>query len=239
MKIAICDDELLHLQRTSQKIKSAFEKVDPFGDHMYKKYNSPIILLAEHEKIFFDVAFLDIDMPHINGMDVADLLAKLNPLIYIIYVTSHESFARSALRHRIFRFILKSENKEFEEAVSSLLKRYNKEHKKILLQDAGIDHEFDLSQVLYFSSGHNFANIHYLDGRIMRSNLKMADLEKQLLENWVYRVNKGTLVNFCHIYKIDFKKKNSLILTTGEQIPISRRRYDDVVKLFMKCITDK
>lgn len=237
MKIAICDDELLHLQHISKKIQAAFNKVDPNGKHLYKKYCDPLVLLTDHEKMFFDAAFLDIDMPHINGMDVADLLAKLNPSIFIIYVTSHETLARTALKHRIFRFVLKSENNEFHEAVNSLVKAYNKKHKKIVLQDISVAHEFDLSQVLYFASGHNFANIHYVDGRVVPSKFKMSDLESQLSQNWVYRVNRGTLVNFCYVYKFDRQNKNNLTLTTGEQISVSRRRFNEAFNLFMKYIT--
>ncbi len=237
MKIAICDDELLHLQHISKKIQAAFNKVDPNGKHLYKKYCDPLVLLTDHEKMFFDAAFLDIDMPHINGMDVADLLAKLNPSIFIIYVTSHETLARTALKHRIFRFVLKSENNEFHEAVNSLVKAYNKKHKKIVLQDISVAHEFDLSQVLYFASGHNFANIHYVDGRVVPSKFKMVDLENQLLQNWVYRVNRGTLVNLCYVYKFDKQNKNSLTLTTGEQIAVSRRRFNEAFNLFMEYIT--
>lgn len=52
MKIAICDDELLHLQHISKKIEAAFNKADPYGEHLYKKYRDPLVLLSDHEKMF-------------------------------------------------------------------------------------------------------------------------------------------------------------------------------------------
>ena len=54
-----------------------------------------------------DVAFLDIEMPHISGMKLAESLKALNPDVKIIFVTAYDQYAVKAFKIKAFGYLLK------------------------------------------------------------------------------------------------------------------------------------
>ena len=53
------------------------------------------------------IAFLDIELPGENGMDLGKALKKLNPRINIIYLTSHNEYIEEAVHDHCSGYILK------------------------------------------------------------------------------------------------------------------------------------
>ena len=74
MKILLVDDEKLQLLRLEESVK----KVCP-DDELFS-YLNPEKALEENKDTIFDIAFLDIEMPVINGIQLAKTL-KLSPII--------------------------------------------------------------------------------------------------------------------------------------------------------------
>ena len=72
IKVAFCDDETKILEDLSVKIKKEFEKINCEID-LYTTENS-IRLLEYLKSCPVDILFLDIDMPTISGMDIAEAL---------------------------------------------------------------------------------------------------------------------------------------------------------------------
>ena len=85
LKIAVCDDNESFLE-TLKKIISE-NAINYFKDVNVQGFNNGQGLLNQHKHIFFDVIFLDIDMPEFTGFDVAEILRKQRRDCYIIFVT--------------------------------------------------------------------------------------------------------------------------------------------------------
>ena len=81
MKILCLDDERLALQMLEMCVK----KVKPDAEVL--AYDDQDDLLEEAEKNGCDVAFLDIHMRGMNGVEVAKRLKQSNPRMNIIFVT--------------------------------------------------------------------------------------------------------------------------------------------------------
>lgn len=72
--------------------------------------------LSKIEKNFYDVAFIDIQMPRMNGLELLSKLKEISPQTLSIILSSHNDFeyAREAMRNHSFEYILKSEcNKDY------------------------------------------------------------------------------------------------------------------------------
>lgn len=54
-----------------------------------------------------DIAFLDIEMPHMNGMELARNLKELNPQVKLIFVTAYDQYAVKAFKIRASGYLLK------------------------------------------------------------------------------------------------------------------------------------
>lgn len=69
MKIAICDDNEDLLKNMHFILQNIFKQYTSYFEIF--SFSSGNLLLKSHKESNFDVIFLDIDMPEINGFDVA------------------------------------------------------------------------------------------------------------------------------------------------------------------------
>lgn len=102
MKILLVDDEELQLIRLEKSVKKAIGE-----DGVLFSYSNPVLALKENKDNPFDIAFLDIDMPIINGLVLAKSLKKINPVINIIFVTAYDNYALEAYKMHASGYISK------------------------------------------------------------------------------------------------------------------------------------
>lgn len=76
MQIAVCDDEKVYLDCLSRKIKACFKEFEI--EISLDKYLNAVSFLEQHEQNPYDVVFLDILMPEMNGLDVANRIRNLS-----------------------------------------------------------------------------------------------------------------------------------------------------------------
>lgn len=101
MRILCVDDEKLALQMLEQAVK----KAKPDAEVLAFKYQDELI--AEAEENGCDIAFLDIHMRGMNGVEVAKQLKKINPKMNIIFVTGFSDYAGDAMRLHASGYIMK------------------------------------------------------------------------------------------------------------------------------------
>ena len=111
MKILLVDDEKLQLTRLEESVKSAVPSADILA------YTNPVLALNENKNTKIDIAFLDIEMPKLNGIQLAKALKGINPKINIVFVTAFDRFALDAMKMHASGFVTKPVNQEkiFEE----------------------------------------------------------------------------------------------------------------------------
>ena len=101
MKILLVDDESLQLLRLENTLK----KIMP--DEEYFSYTNPKKAYEETVNEKIDIAFLDIEMPLISGINLAKKLKKINPLVNIIFVTAFDNYALDAYKLHASGYVLK------------------------------------------------------------------------------------------------------------------------------------
>ena len=106
MKILCLDDEQLALQMLEMCVK----KVKPDAEVL--AFDDQDDLLEEAEKNGCDVAFLDIHMRGMNGVEVAKRLKQSNPKMNIIFVTGVSEYKADAMDMRASGYIMKPVTKE-------------------------------------------------------------------------------------------------------------------------------
>ena len=92
MRILCVDDEPLALEMLAQAIEEAIPDADL---HPFKKQSE---LLADAEANGCDIAFLDIHMRGMNGVELAKNLKQVNPKMNIIFVTGFDEYTGDAMR---------------------------------------------------------------------------------------------------------------------------------------------
>ncbi len=101
MKILAADDESMALEQLVAAIKEAAPKAE------LTSFQSPGKLLEYAKENTFDVAFLDVEMGSMTGIEVAKQLKIENPRINIIFVTGYSKYMAEAFRLRVSGYVEK------------------------------------------------------------------------------------------------------------------------------------
>ncbi len=106
MKILLVDDENLQLMR----LENTCKKIMP--NEEYFTFTNPKKAYDETLNETIDIAFLDIEMPILTGIQLAKKLKKNNPLINIIFVTAYDNYALDAYNLHASGYVMKPVNEE-------------------------------------------------------------------------------------------------------------------------------
>ena len=101
MKILLVDDESLQLRRLEELVRAILSEAQIFA------FSNPLEALKKGKEEDIDIAFLDIEMPILNGIMLAKELKAIYPSINIIFVTAYDTFAREAMRIHASGYITK------------------------------------------------------------------------------------------------------------------------------------
>ena len=123
MNIAICDDN-----------KEIVEIIYKIVSDFFRKYKSniPNINLfdngsnLEKDTCIYDIVFMDIEMPEMDGLTIGRKLINKNPKTILIIITSHIEYLDDAMRMNVFRYIPKPiDSKSVARNLSDALAKYN------------------------------------------------------------------------------------------------------------------
>lgn len=127
--ITISVDDQINM---AEEIVKLMQEIDPEGEHSsYSDAESAISYIKEKLP---DVAWLDIEMPGVSGLELAGRIKKVSPETNIIFVTGHEKFAYQSYKLHASGFVLKPITKEdIERELDELRNPIVKDNKKKLL----------------------------------------------------------------------------------------------------------
>lgn len=104
MKILAVDDEMLQLEKLEDSIYEAIPEATVYSS----RRTSDVLRMIEETE--FDIAFLDIQMRGITGVEIARKLKAHNPKINIIFVTAYDEFKSEAMDMKASGYITKPVN---------------------------------------------------------------------------------------------------------------------------------
>ncbi|MCR5587585.1 MAG: response regulator [Lachnospiraceae bacterium] len=95
------DDQI----KVAEEISKMMKEIDPSGTHT--PFSDPNEAIGYAKKNHPDVAWLDIEMPAISGLELSMEIKKVSPLTNIVFVTGHERMAYKSFQYHPSGFILK------------------------------------------------------------------------------------------------------------------------------------
>ena len=149
MSIAICDDEAAVLSVVSGAIATTLRKYDI--EAVTEIYENPKNLENRMKEVEFQLIFLDIDMPQMDGITFAKRIRRTNTHTDIIFISNREERVFDALRVNPAGFIRK---KRFLEDVSAVLDQWMQNRRKeagsvLVAQTAEGEISLPVDKVLY------------------------------------------------------------------------------------------
>lgn len=222
-KIAICDDDIKFLEYFSKIIRKYTHNQSPDID-TFK--NASELLKSDTN---YDLIFLDIDMPEINGIQAAKYYEENDTAI--VFVTNKEAMVFETYNAtESFGFIRKSKLKEdFINVIKRFEKHNQRTHFLTLKNNTGFI-KIKISDIYYIEKLINCVIIHTKNESFKERNT-LSSLEQMLKDLGFVRCHIGYIVNLDHISLISDK---DLLLSNGMNVPVSRNKIQTVKTEFLK-----
>ena len=229
IKIAVCDDEKIVLDEICSKVQDAFSEINCTAEIF--KTHKPFDLVEHIKNNTTDVLFLDIDMPSLSGMDIAQFLIDSNAEILLVFVTSHDTLVYQSFRYHPFGFIRKSHfDEEIGAVVKSIADELQKRNEHFSFKTNEGFFKVPFEDIIYFESESNYINLHCTENQY-RFRGTITSLENELNAKGFIRTHKGFLVNQQHIFAI---KGDDIELSSKELLPIGRTNRESVKKAILR-----
>lgn len=185
-----------------------------------------------------DIMFLDVNMPGVSGLQLAEALAKLKYPPYIIFVTAYSEHAVKAFEVNATDYLVKPvETDRLVQAitkVSQLIASQGRSsvNERIPVEKGGKKLLIPASKIHFIMAKDDYSYLHTDSDRYL-STVSLAQLEAKLEPLGFFRVHRRYLVNLSCVREVDPVQGGTLQLTLAgeeEQIPVSRRRVASLKK---------
>lgn len=236
--VAICDDMQMYREQLVQIINGLM--VDFITDIKVIPFESGEALLRfqEEHPNSFDAIFLDVYMDGINGIETAIEIRKIDQHIPLIFLTSSPEHALESYRVHALDYILKPYSRQkIWQVIEKIIqqKEQIKQHTLFIKSNQNM-YTVNLRRVVYFESSLRTVVAHFNDGTELTFYKKLADLEMEIQTGLFIRTHRSYLVNMLYIQNV---VNTDVIMTTQQQIPMSKKHVAEVKRAFSVYILDQ
>ncbi|TDT71587.1 LytTR family two component transcriptional regulator [Hypnocyclicus thermotrophus] len=201
------------------------------------EFENPLEVIKFLKDYRIDIVFLDINMPGIDGMSLAEIIKGLYDDIKIVFITAYAEYAIDAFRVKAYDYILKPYSEET--IIKCLMKLTNNEEidEKKEKKNRGIDgvvgwfkekmYVLDYDEILFIEACERESKI-YTKHNIYIAKSKISDFEEKLPLKKFFRTHRSYIVNlekieeiipwFNNTYKLKIKDFDEEVLVSRNNI---------------------
>ena len=195
-----------------------------------------------------DIVFFDIEIIEGSSFEILDALPEIN--FKSVFATAHDHFAIKAIKYSAFDFLVKPFQPEDLE--QTLLKLRNDIFKKddyhakfeLLFNElkGKVNHKIAISSVdsvkyvevdkiVRLEADGSYCSIFLDTGEIITASKNMGFFEQLLPQKQFIKVHRSHLINLHFVDSIVKNDGGFIKLSSGVEIPISRRKKDEILRI--------
>ncbi len=171
-----------------------------------------------------DLIFLDINMPHLSGVEMLEELQR-KPLI--IFTTAYADYAVDSYNYDAVDYLLKPfEFDRFQIAIDKVEKRleeFKRQEHFFFIKDGLKNIKIEFEDILFIKGSGNYLDI-VTDKKNYSPRMTFSELIEKLPSAHFIRIHQSNIVNIAHIQKIE----NNHVYISTYKVPISNR-YKDIL----------
>lgn len=182
-----------------------------------------------------DLILLDIRLyGEKSGLDFARYLTTLEEQTPIVFLTSQfdEKTLQQALTTNPCGYLAKPIHKESLwttiATAHQLSQRENSSITSLVVPYGKTQHQLQLDEILYLEADHIYVNIYLVNGNIIRIRKPLKHFLEVLKDSFIIQCHRGYMVNK---HQIRYWGANSLTLSSGQEVPVSRRKRNSLMDL--------
>lgn len=227
INVLIVDDDAVALDAARQNIGFYVEEA-----RIYQAENA-VEMMRLLSTVPMDLAFLDMEMPDIDGFAIADYLAKVQPKTRYVFLTGHTELGAKSYEYDPIDFLCKPVNAL---RLSKTFERYDRLTGNCTAQEQiAVESGTGLvliqpREIRYISRDSRKTMIHCGE-KVHVVKMPLAELEMIFADYDLIRCHQSFLVALRHVVSAErstFGRTYTAVLDTGDRIPVSRGRFEEL-----------
>ena len=193
-------------------------------------------MLREQE---VDCVFLDIQMPGLTGLELAQVLSRFRTPPPVVFVTAHEGHAVEAFDLQAVDYVLKPVRADrLAEAVRRVVHGGERaatadQGVQIPVERAGVTRFVDRDDVTHVEAHGDYARLHTTgDSYLIRTPL--SSLEEEWGPAGFVRIHRSLLVALAHVKEVRMEAGRCTVLVGRTELGVSRRHTRELRDLLLK-----
>lgn len=217
LHIAMVEDEELYITQMQEFIQRYGEES---GESIqFSVFRDGAEILQQYRPIY-DIIFLDIEMPGVDGMSAAEEIRKCDGDVVLLFITNMAQYAIRGYAVGALDFVLKPLNYttftlKLKRAITRARQR---ESGKVLLSLHEGVKRLETRQIYYVEVQNRMLHYHTDEG-IFSLRGTMQSAEKELGPHHFVRCNHWYLVNLRHVTEM----RKDTVVVAGDELEVSRR----------------
>jgi len=237
MKAILIDDE----KHATEVLAIKLQKLR-MGVEVIAQFNQPEAALDTLRSTAFDLLFLDIEMPHLNGFDLLDQLDRLP--FDIIFTTAYDQYAIRAFRVSALSYLLKPVQedelrevlvrwqqravRQVQQAQLTLLREYYTPAPTASNRIALPTHEgheiIEVADIVRCMADASYTHFYLTSGRTLLICRTLKEVEQALESGGFVRTHHSHLINPAFLTKIVRQEGGYLLMADGAQVPVTKSK---------------
>lgn len=235
MRIAFCDDDHTFLEQVKEYIKRYIKETEISVEFSF--FEDGDSLLSAIKNHVFDICFLDVLMPLMDGMETARELRRNNNSIKLVFATTSSDFAVDSYEVKAKNYLLKPISYEkFKSVLDDLHTELTKEEQCLVVKTAVGYQKLYHNEIAYLESMNKIVMIYLRNGSLVETKEPLYHLEERLLSDNFFKCHRSYMVNMHHIETFN---SSSIIMRSGKQIPIARGYAEELKNAYFRLMFGK
>ncbi|MBK5262171.1 MAG: response regulator transcription factor [Peptostreptococcaceae bacterium] len=226
IKIGICDDNL----EDSKILREALISYEPSLQISSFTNGESLLLECSDNRCLFDIIFLDIYMPGLNGIETAAKIRDIMKDTKIIFTSSSKDHYSDAFDVFAYNYLVKpiqaeKLNRVIEEAIAAIgLER----RQQICFSYKGGAYRIFCRDVLYIESDDKIIFFHMVDKTLLQTYGKLDEILDQLPNELFARCHQSFIVNIHHISEMSenhFRVGSAVVGISRKYLKEAKEKY--------------
>ena len=235
MNAIIIDDEINAIEILELQLQKHCPEVN-----VVATFNKPKEAMLKLASLKFDLLFLDIEMPHLNGFD---LLEKIEPKNFkIIFTTAYDKFAIKAFKFNAVDYLLKPiDIEDLKQSIQKIIANQTAAEQSNLVQQTwqGLKNKstkipvatsegilfFSLNDIIQIESDGSYSKLFLTTQPLpLLVSKSLAEFDALLNDEGFFRIHHSHLINLDAVTKYAKADGGSVWLKGNIEVPISRTK---------------
>ncbi len=197
---------------------------------------SPTEALRLLQQLEVDAVFLDIQMPGLTGIDLAQVLARFKTPPATVFVTAHDQHAVDAFELNAVDYVLKPVREErLSEAVRRVLASTRTESpaEQVAVERGGVTRFVPVSQIRYVEAEGDYARLHTAgDSHLVR--IPLTQLEQDWADSGFLRIHRSIMIATAFVEEVRVDSGRCSVVIGGHELQVSRRHTRELRDLLVR-----